>query len=100
MITKEQIDRINELARKSKSEGLTEEEKAEQAVLRREYIEAFKANLKAQLDNIEFVEEKLETETKELEKEVRVLKDEEKALRKEEKALEKAAADIEKTLLN
>jgi len=45
------IDRINELARKSKTEGLTEEEKAEQAVLRREYIDAVKASLTANLDN-------------------------------------------------
>ena len=37
------IDRINVLARKSKAEGLTEEEKAEQAVLRREYIDSVKA---------------------------------------------------------
>jgi len=45
------IDRINELARKSKTEGLTEEEKAEQAVLRREYIDAVKASLTANRDN-------------------------------------------------
>ena len=46
------IARINARARKSKSpEGLTEAEKAEQALLRREYIDAVKANLTAQLDN-------------------------------------------------
>ena len=46
------IERINALARKSKSpEELTEAEKAEQALLRREYIDAFKASLTAQLDN-------------------------------------------------
>lgn len=46
------IDRINELARKSKtSEGLTEEEKAEQAVLRREYIDSVKASLVGHLEN-------------------------------------------------
>ena len=46
------IERINALARKSKSpEGLTEAEKAEQALRRREYIDAVKANLTAQLDN-------------------------------------------------
>lgn len=45
------IDRINELAKKSKSVGLTEEEKAEQAVLRREYIDSFKASLTDILDN-------------------------------------------------
>ena len=43
---KEKVLRINELARKSKTpEGLTEEEKAEQAVLRREYIDSVKASL-------------------------------------------------------
>ena len=56
MITQEMIDRINELSRKSKKEGLTSEEAAEQQKLRRAYIDAFKANLKAQLDNIEIVD--------------------------------------------
>ena len=46
------IDRINELARKSRSpEGLTPEEKTEQASLRREYLAAVRANLTAQLDH-------------------------------------------------
>ncbi|MBR5233318.1 MAG: DUF896 domain-containing protein [Clostridia bacterium] len=46
------IDRINFLARKSKTaEGLTEEEKAEQAVLRREYIDSVKASLVGHLEN-------------------------------------------------
>lgn len=52
------IDRINVLARKSKAEGLTEEEKQEQAVLRREYIDAVKASLCANLDNTYLVDEK------------------------------------------
>ncbi len=52
------IDRINELARKQKSEGLTEEEKAEQHILRREYIESFKQSLVSQLDTIYIVDEK------------------------------------------
>ena len=51
-ITQEMIDRINELSRKKKTEGLTEEEQAEQ----KEYIAAFRANLKSQLDNIEIVD--------------------------------------------
>ena len=50
------IDRINELARKQKAEGLTEEEKAEQAALRREYIESYKRSLISQLDNMYIVE--------------------------------------------
>ena len=48
--------RINELARKAKTEGLTVEEKAEQAALREEWLEKFRANLRAQLDNIEIVD--------------------------------------------
>ena len=51
-ITQEKIDRINELARLQRAEGLTEAERLEQASLRREYIEAFRMNLKSQLDNI------------------------------------------------
>ena len=46
------IDRINELARKQKAEGLTDEEKDEQATLRREYIEGYKRSLMSQLDNM------------------------------------------------
>ena len=50
------IDRINELARKAKTpEGLTEEEKAEQAVLRREYIDSVKASLVGHLENTTIV---------------------------------------------
>ena len=45
------IDRINFLARKQKAEGLTEEEKAEQQVLRREYIDSYKRSLENQLNN-------------------------------------------------
>ena len=52
MITKEQIDRINELARKSKTEeGLSPEEKEEQAALRKAYVEAMRASLRGQLDH-------------------------------------------------
>ena len=48
-----QVQRINFLARKAKTpEGLTPEEREEQAALRREYIDAYKRNLKAQLDNM------------------------------------------------
>ena len=48
----ERIKRINELYHKSQAEGLTEEEKAEQARLRQEYVASVRGNLKAQLDNI------------------------------------------------
>ncbi|MBO4693881.1 MAG: DUF896 domain-containing protein [Clostridia bacterium] len=53
---KKKITRINELAKKQKSEGLTEEEKQEQFALRREYIEAYKRSLLSQLDSIRIVE--------------------------------------------
>lgn len=56
-MTEEQIARINELARKSKTIGLTPEEKAEQAVLRKEYLAAIRKSLEAQLDNVYFLEE-------------------------------------------
>ena len=51
------IDRINELARKSKKEGLNEEEKKEHARLRKEYIAAIRMNVRTQLDNISIQEE-------------------------------------------
>ncbi len=49
------INRINELARKSKAEGLTAAEREEQAELRRAYIEAVRRNLRGQLDNIDIL---------------------------------------------
>jgi len=48
----ERIKRINELYHKSQKEGLTEEEKEEQARLRAEYVASVRDNLKAQLDNV------------------------------------------------
>lgn len=56
MITKEKIERINELARKKKEFGLTEDESDEQMTLRAEYLSAVRTNLKAQLDNIEIID--------------------------------------------
>ena len=52
----EKIRRINELYHKSKAEGLTEEEKKEQKILRQEYIESFRENLRGQLNNISIKE--------------------------------------------
>lgn len=57
MTMQEKIARINALARKAKAEGLTGEEKAEQAQLRRDYINSVVGNLKGQLDNTYVVDE-------------------------------------------
>lgn len=52
MVTQAEIDRINALARKSKTaEGLTDEERAEQMELRRKYVASVRENLVAQLNN-------------------------------------------------
>lgn len=50
------IDRINELAKKSKATGLTPDEKEEQMKLRKEFIAEIRMNLKSQLDNIDIKE--------------------------------------------
>ena len=55
-MTKEKIARINELAHKSKMTGLTDAEKAEQQLLRQEYLADVKANFRAQLDNMSIKE--------------------------------------------
>ena len=47
------IDRINELYKKSKAEGLTPEEAKEQKILRKEYMELIRVNLRSQLNNID-----------------------------------------------
>ena len=56
LTVKEMTDRINELYHKSQNEGLTDDEKKEQAELRSAYAANVRANLKAQLDNIIVVE--------------------------------------------
>jgi len=57
MITEKDIARINELYHKSKAEGLSEAEKEEQATLRKAYIAAIRGNIRAQLNNIDIVDE-------------------------------------------
>ena len=52
----QKIKRINELYRRSKAEGLTNDEKEEQKLLRIEYIEAVRRNLRGQLDRIDIQE--------------------------------------------
>lgn len=56
MIDKDKINRINELAKKMKEEGLTEEEAAERKALHKEYIEAVRNNLRAQLNSIKIID--------------------------------------------
>ena len=57
MNIEEKIKRINEMYHKSQAEGLTEEEKAEQAALRAEYVANVRANLRGQLDHISIKEQ-------------------------------------------
>lgn len=57
MVSDETIQRINELARKAKVEELNEEEKVEQQALRRAYIDAVKASVIDQVENIRYVED-------------------------------------------
>ena len=57
MIDQKLIQRINFLAKKSKEVGLTEEEKVEQANLRKEYLKLFREGFKQQLESIEIVKE-------------------------------------------
>lgn len=73
-ITQELIDRINELAKKKKNGGLSEQEAVEQKLLYRQYIDAFKANLKSQLEMIEIVDDNPK-EVKKIEKEVEELEE-------------------------
>lgn len=56
MTLEEKIKRINELYHKSKDQGLTEEERAEQKKLREDYVALVRNNLKNQLDNINIQE--------------------------------------------
>ena len=56
-MTDKKINRINELYRKSQAEGLTEDEKKEQAILRKEFLASVKSNLRSQLNNIDMVNE-------------------------------------------
>ena len=56
MISEQDLARINELARKAKAEGLSQEETQEQKLLRSRYIEAVRANLRSQLNNIDVLD--------------------------------------------
>ncbi|WP_261133759.1 DUF896 domain-containing protein [Bacillus sp. Marseille-Q3570] len=56
MLSKQKIDRINELAQKAKNEGLNKKEQEEQQKLRKEYLEAFRGGFKNQLRSIKVVD--------------------------------------------
>jgi uncharacterized protein YnzC (UPF0291/DUF896 family) len=56
-MNQEKLDRINALYHKSKSVGLSEEEKAEQAALRKDYIESIRSSLRGNLNSISIQEE-------------------------------------------
>lgn len=57
MVTEAEIKRINELSKKSREVGLSDEEKSEQKALRQKYIDAVKLSLRANLDSIRYVED-------------------------------------------
>lgn len=56
-MNQDKIDRINTLYHKSKATGLSEKEKAEQAALRKEYIESIRNSLRGNLNNISIQED-------------------------------------------
>ncbi|EGQ4095786.1 DUF896 domain-containing protein [Staphylococcus pseudintermedius] len=56
MLSKEKLNRINELANKKKSEGLTETESKEQSQLRSEYLEVFRSSFKSQIENTKVID--------------------------------------------
>ncbi|MTV20495.1 DUF896 domain-containing protein [Staphylococcus delphini] len=56
MLSKEKLNRINELANKKKSEGLTETEVKEQSQLRSEYLEVFRSSFKSQIENTKVID--------------------------------------------
>ncbi len=53
MLSQEKMNRINALAKKSKSEGLTDAEKKEQKALREEYLKVFRKGFRQRLENLE-----------------------------------------------
>ena len=68
MLSKDKMNRINHLAKKSKGEGLTQDEKSEQESLRKEYIEKFREHFKSHLNRVKFVEDLSEEELAEIRK--------------------------------
>lgn len=56
MLTEKKLTRINQLAKKAKTESLTDEEKKEQAALRKEYIDNVKKSFKNQLKSMKVID--------------------------------------------
>ncbi|KHD85371.1 DUF896 domain-containing protein [Heyndrickxia ginsengihumi] len=57
MLSKEKLLRINQLAKKSKEQGLTQEEAKEQSKLRSEYLKAFRSSMKQTIENVRIFDE-------------------------------------------
>ncbi|SFB89225.1 Uncharacterized protein YnzC, UPF0291/DUF896 family [Alkalibacterium subtropicum] len=56
MLEKQKLDRINELVRKERNDGLTDEEKQEQKGLREEYIKAFRSGMRNHIEGMKIVD--------------------------------------------
>lgn len=56
MLEKKKLDRINDLVRKERAEGLSDEEKQEQKALREEYIKAFRSGMKNHIEGMKIVD--------------------------------------------
>lgn len=95
MLKKEKIDRINHLAKKSKQEGLTEAEKEEQAVLRKEYIENFREQFKGHLNRMKFVEDLSEEELARLQKENEEIRRANAKAQREQEHLEQSGEQLQ-----
>ncbi len=72
-ITQEMIQRINELAAKKKTVGLTDEELVEQKALYKEYLAGIRGQVRQRLESVRYVEDMTEEELKE-ELEIRIKK--------------------------
>ena len=95
MLKEEKIDRINHLAKKSKQEGLTEAEKEEQAVLRKEYIENFREQFKGHLNRVKFVEDLSEEELARLQKENEEIRRANAKAQREQEHLEQSGEQLQ-----